>query len=123
MSLQQIPDRGFARDLSLGYNRTIGHERLVATKLYITLIYKKRERISKKARSINAISREFEQRLEEFSNVAAQFERSLSRFNPVPLREYEVDGVIYSEQLSFYNFLITGRCKKFAYLMALYMRH
>lgn len=105
-------DHGFARDLSLGYNRTIGHERLVATELYITLIYKKRERISKKARSINAISREFEQRLEEFSNVAAQFERSLSRFNPVPLREYEVDGVIYSEQLSFYNFLITGEMQE-----------
>lgn len=100
---------GFARDLSLGYNQTIGQSRLVATELYLTLIMKKRTAIKSKYKSKELIEEEIQKRLEDFKNVSDQFERSLSRFNVVKLKEYEQNGVFFSEQLSFYNFLITGK--------------
>ena len=101
--------QGFARDLSLGYNQTIGQSRLVATELYLTLIMKKRTAIKSKYKSKELIEEEIQKRLEDFKNVSDQFERSLSRFNVVKLKEYEQNGVFFSEQLSFYNFLITGK--------------
>lgn len=105
--LTACKEDGFARNLSKKYNQKIGHERLMATELYITLIYKKRNLIKKK-RSFEQIKEQLLTRLEEFEKVASQFARSLSRFDVRRLSEYEKNGVKYSEQLSFYNFLLTG---------------
>ncbi len=98
---------GFAHDLSRKYNQKIGHERLMATELYITLIFKNRSLIKKK-RTIAEIKDNLAERLDEFEKVAGQFMRSLSRFQLTRIGEYEKKGVRYSNQLSFYNFLLTG---------------
>ena len=98
---------GFARELSRKYNQKIGHERLMATELYITLIFKNRK-LLKKRRSLQEIRETLAERLEEFEKVAGQFKRSLSRFDLTRLGEHEKNGVRFSEQLSFYNFLLTG---------------
>lgn len=104
---------GFARDLSLGYNQKIGHERLVATELYISLIMKKRNKLNTKhLKNLDSIRHEQEVRLEEFSKIADQFERTLSRFDVRRLGEYELNGQLYSEQLSLYNFLLTGKMQR-----------
>lgn len=109
-SLTPCAERGFARDLSQKYNQKIGREKLMATELYITLINKPRTLLkSRKRRSLDDIKLELSDRLDEFEKIAGQFERSLSRFTPKRLGEYEKDGNKYSEQLSFYNFLLTGR--------------
>ena len=105
--LTPCAQRGFARNLSSKYNQKIGHERLMATELYISLIYKKRNLLKKK-RSITEIKEQLLERLDEFEKVAGQFERSLSRFDVRRLGEYEKKGIKFSEQLSFYNFLLTG---------------
>lgn len=107
--LTPCSDAGFARDLSLSYNKIVGQSRLVATELYITLIMKKRGHIKSKYKNEQSIKDDIVKRLEEFDNISSQFERSLSRFNVIKLKEYEYQGNIYSEQLSFYNFLLTGK--------------
>ena len=99
--------RGFARDLSQKYNQKIGHERLMATELYITLINKQRNLLKQK-RSAEEIKVQLTERLEEFEKVVGQFQRSLSRFEVRRLGEYVKNSAKYSEQLSFYNFLLTG---------------
>ena len=109
--LTPCQEHGFARDLSQKYNQKVGQEKLMATELYITLINKPRTLLklkSKKDRTVDAIRQELTDRLEEFEKIAGQFERSLSRFGPKRLGEYVKNGVKYSEQLSFYNFLLTG---------------
>lgn len=105
--LTPCQEHGFARNLSSKYNVKIGHERLMATELYITLIYKPR-RLLKKKRGVDDIRRELSEKLEDFEKVAGQFSRSLSRFGIKRLTEYEAKGAKFSEQLSFYNFLLTG---------------
>lgn len=109
-SLTPCVEPGFARDLSQKYNQKIGREKLMATELYITLINKPRTLFkSRKKRTLDEIKLELSDRLDEFEKIAGQFERSLSRFTPKRLGEYEKNGNKYSEQLSFYNFLLTGR--------------
>ena len=109
--LTPCQEKGFAHDLSLKYNRKIGTERLVATELYISLIMKKRAILPRKHRSVDAIRFELAERLEEFEKVVGQFARSLSRFEVQRLGEFELEdhkGVLFSEQLALYNFLLTG---------------
>lgn len=111
--LTACAQEGFARELSLGYNQKIGHERLVATELYISLIVKQRNKLkTKHLTSLESIRHEQEVRLEEFSKIADQFERTLSRFDVRRLGEYELNGQLYSEQLSLYNFLLTGKMQR-----------
>lgn len=104
-------EHGFARELSRKYNQKIGHERLMATELYITLIYKNRTLLKKK-RSLQEIKDQLLNRLDEFEKVSGQFARSLSLFRVRRLGEYEKNGIRFSEQLSFYNFLLTGIWQK-----------
>ncbi len=102
-------ERGFASNLSKAYNFKIGHESLMATELYITLIMKKRDFLAKgKKRKIDEIRMELHERLDTFKKISGQFERSLSKFNPKKLGEYKKNGAEFSEQLSFYNFILTG---------------
>lgn len=111
--LTSCAQEGFARNLSLGYNHKIGHERLVATELYLTLIMKKRTKLNtKRLKTIASIRHEQETQLEEFAKIADQFERTLSRFDVRRLGEYELNGQLYSEQLSLYNFLLTGKMQR-----------
>lgn len=105
--LTPCSEHGFARDLSQKYNQKIGHERLMATELYITLINKQRNLLKQK-RSVEEIKGQLTERLENFEKVVGQFQRSLSRFEVRRLGEYVKNGAKYSEQLSFYNFLLTG---------------
>ncbi len=106
--LTPCSEAGFARQLSKKYNVKIGHERLMATELYFTVIFKRRSLLKRK-RSAEMIREELSERLDEFEKVAGQLERSLSRFGAVRLKENEKDGAKFSEQLSFYNFLLTGQ--------------
>lgn len=102
----------FANQLSIKYNQKIGNERLVATELYVTLILKNRVLIKNKARTEQEIISELNSRIEDFENLIGQFSRSLSRFEIKRLGEYTENGAVFSDQLAFYNFLLTGVMQK-----------
>ena len=107
--LSASSEPGFARNLSMAYNTKIGHESLMATELYVTLIMKKRSFSPKGTkRTIEEIRVDLHERLEDFENIAGQFERSLSKFKPQRLGETVKNGVEFSEQLSLYNFILSG---------------
>lgn len=106
--LTESKELGFARILSMKYNQKIGNEDLMATELYISLILKNRRKIKGVKRSEAAIREAIEERVEEFTKLAEAFERSLSKFGLTKLGEYKKHNVEFSEQLEFYNFLLTG---------------
>ena len=108
-SLSPCSELGFAHELSLAYNQTIGQESLMATELYFTLIFRRNSKKTRKNRNKEDIAYEISERLEKFEKIASQIERSLSRFEPKRLGEYtNKKGRYCSEQLSFYYFLISG---------------
>lgn len=104
--------QGFAHNLSTKYNKLIGHERLMSTELYITLIMKKRNLLKTKYKDFNEIKNSLLEKLEEFEKISNQFEKTLSKFDINKLGEFEENGKKFSEQLSFYNFLLTGNYQK-----------
>ncbi len=95
---------GFCRD----YNNSVYNDRLMATELYVTLIASKAGLIKKDKKTIEAIRQELDERLEAFRKTFQSLKAALSAYEPTELREFKKDGHHYSEQLSFYNFLITG---------------
>lgn len=50
--------------------------------------------------------------IKQMENYKNQFIALLNKYNPRFLGNEEIDGVIYSDQLSFYNFLITNQWEK-----------
>lgn len=97
----------FAQSLTQKYNAIIGKSSLMTTELYITVI----ERIPKRIKKImnpSVLKEEFEERLDRFQALVNNIENAFQRYGVSRLEEYEKDGERYSNQLSFYNFLITG---------------
>lgn len=99
--------------LTSNYNLAIGEHALMATELYVTLIMRKASMLnamaSSRVRSFDEVKMELRERLNTFGNICDQLERSLGSYGLVRLGEYHVkDKVFCSEQLSFYNFLLTG---------------
>lgn len=108
-SLSAPKESGFAHDFAEKYNEKIGRQSLVATELYVTVIFRRlRSKDSTSSRTLEQIQEEFEARLEEFSHLTAGFESALSEYRPKRLGEFRDRGVLCSEQLSFYNFLLSG---------------
>lgn len=105
--LSACEEAGFAHNLSKAYNKKIGHESLMSTELYFTLI-EKRKSLKKRKRTAAMIKQELLARLEVFNKISENVERSLSSFSPKRLGEYKKNDKEYSSQLSFYNFLVTG---------------
>ena len=90
---------GFARDLSLAYNKRVGHEDLMATELYVTLISQDRRKLS--VDNLQAA-------VDEFEKTCGIFEKTFTDYEPERLHVYKKHGAEYSSQLSFYNFLLCG---------------
>lgn len=97
--LSACSDAGFAHDLSKAYNKKIGHESLMSTELYFTLIEKKKS-LKRRKRTAEQIKQELLARLEVFNKIAENVERSLSSFAPKRLGEYKKGDKEYSSQLS-----------------------
>ena len=98
---------GFARDFTLDYNNLVDQKPLMATELYVTLIERDLAPRSK-ARSVEVVEEALMERLKNFRNRVETLLQSLGKYGPRHLKETEVEGVRFSEQLSFYNFLLTG---------------
>lgn len=101
---------GFAKELLSDYNKQIADTSLMATELYVTLILRKAKRIKKDARKAKDIENELRDRIIEFEKIMSSLMASLSDYSVFRLSEYRdaKSGAQFSNQLSFYNFLLTG---------------
>ena len=108
----------FSQGLADKYHQKIGQERLMATELYLTLIYRPNTSAIKglfaKAgkRTTAEIVHDQQEAVKKLDELAGVVRSSLSRYGVRQLNSYEQNDVTYSEQLSFYNFLITGVWQK-----------
>ena len=98
----------FAQEMIEKYNYMLNNENLMISDLHITLVYKTRYKTTKIKQSPEVSKTILYTRLEEFIKTCGVFESSLQTFSPRRLKEREINGVEYSQQLTFYNFLLTG---------------
>lgn len=108
------PAAGFGRHLMEKYHARMDRGGLVATELYLTLVYRPNPQTGKRAfgrigtdPAMVAALRHAS--LEAFDNACEQTEASLRVYGPERLTEYRADGTSWSKQLEFYDFLVNGR--------------
>ena len=122
-SLTAIPGDGFAADFSRRYNEAIGAKALMATEIYLTLIFGDAKSKPSGMKSLGKMlhlyepsyeveSSKLRKRLKEFRAMCDQLERAIATYRACRLgtfREPEgsADGDL-SPLLSFYNYLVTG---------------
>lgn len=108
-------ENGFAKLFTNACNELNASYPMMATELYLTVIEVPASKKSKTGiREAKDIEDELKSRIEEFENVVHSFEMAFAPYRPKRL-ESSVDpdtGILVSEQLSFYNFLITGQWQK-----------
>ena len=112
-----VPDENsssrFVRDFVRAYNREISENNLMATELYVSLVSHKATLLKRDKYKESEIREELNERLDVFGKVFDQLVSSLRDYEPAVLGEYEDEnGVVFSHQLSFYNFLLTGQWQK-----------
>ncbi|ANU66066.1 VirB4 family type IV secretion/conjugal transfer ATPase [Turicimonas muris] len=118
LSAPTDPRTDFVNRFISEYNRNISDGNLMATELYVTLVSHKANPLSiftifgGDKRKAEEIKEELDQRIEDFKKVFLALYESLQDYEPVILSEYAENGITYSNQLSFYNYLITGQWQK-----------
>lgn len=114
-----LPPEGYARDLMKRYYGQLDQGGLMATQVYLTILYRpnpQRERglLGKVARTLGEFQAENASAIEELDNVARQVASSLMDYRPKPLGAYIKNGVKFSDQLTFYGYLVNNRWRPIA---------
>lgn len=100
----------FVNEFIRSYNKSISKSSLMATELYVSLISHKALSLKFDKHNPEAIREELEERIAVFKKVFSTLFDSLSNYEPTILQEYKnSEGIVFSHQLSFYNFLLTGQ--------------
>lgn len=113
-TLENPPDPGFARDLSLAYQRQLGQRRMMSHELYLTLVY--RPNASRAGRALQSGTRTRESiaaahadALRIMEERTALVGRVLRGFGPELLGTRHQSGRQYSELAEFLGYLVNGR--------------
>ncbi|WP_292938083.1 VirB4 family type IV secretion/conjugal transfer ATPase [Noviherbaspirillum sp.] len=107
------PRSGFPYQLIKKYYDALSVDGLMATEIYLTVIYrpfpqKSGKLVGRAGTSLEEMRAEQEAVLDAMDNLHQQVMRTLAAYGPMRLDEYELDGVTYSQQQEFYSFLING---------------
>lgn len=117
-------DNDFCRDLNRKYYDSFADYTMMSNELYLTLIYRPNPtRIGKALvksarRSIQEIIAEQKAAIRKLNDLAYQVEASMRRYGKdgrqgiEELTTYEENGVTFSQQLEFLNFLVSGEWQK-----------
>ncbi|MGJ7523715.1 VirB4 family type IV secretion/conjugal transfer ATPase [Variovorax sp. LT1P1] len=109
----EVPSEDFSRDTMSRYYERMERGGLMATQIYLTVIYrpfpqKSRGVAGKVARNVAEFQVENEAALDVLDNVARQVASTLAEYHPTLLGAYEEDRVTFSDQLALYAFLVNG---------------
>lgn len=99
-------------DIDEKYKQSFGDKTLLRNSLFITIIYSPMGRLDKgvfKKASLQDKQKQLVGFLYAFKEYKARFESNVKQFGISLLGEYDKDGVKFSKQLEFYNYLISGR--------------
>ncbi len=104
----------FCSELNESYYKSFDTYRQMSTELYLTIVYRPTpsraatlfKRLS--ARSPQEIKAKESEDLDKLDDAAKQLEASMSRYDVERLATFTRGGVVYSEMLSFYGFLVNG---------------
>ena len=101
----------FADTVSRLYYEGIENDTFKANSLYLTAAYKpydKLERSENKRLSLDHKRIALNNAIAEMEEIRGRLGSSLNRYSANPLGCFEEDGIVFSSQIAFYNYLISG---------------
>jgi type IV secretion system protein VirB4 len=107
----------YLADIDRLYFESINQNKLRRNKLYLTLVYRplsgRIDKASFKGLSLAGRKKAILEHIEMMKEHCGRLNNALEKkFNGAILSCYEEDGITYSQQLSFYNYLFTGSWQK-----------
>ncbi len=111
-SLDSAFDNPYLKDVDEKYKQSFKDKTLLKNSLFITIIYSPLGRLDKgvfKKASVKDKQKQLTSFLYIFKEYKARFESNIKQFGVALLGEYEKNGIKFSKQLEFYNYLIGGR--------------
>lgn len=105
-------DNEFLQEINDKYYQGFDGTTLYQNALYLTMIYSPVNRLEKKMFSQKSIKQKqalFKGYLKKHKEYILRLESNLATFKATMLKNYEKDGHLYSKQLEFYNFVLSGR--------------
>lgn len=112
--LDSVFENEFSQKLNDKYFDSFSRYKMMSNELYLTVVYRpligQLSKAARKAgrRSVDEIRRDQQHAIKKINEIAAQIESSLKRYDIEPLRTYEKDNTLYSNYLTFLNYLLTG---------------
>ncbi len=111
--LEEPPQPGFARELSMAYQDKLAERRMMSNELYLTLLYRSHgsslERAWRpSARTRHEIKQDQDHALQAMEECAALVARVLRGFGPTLLGVRERHGRCWSEVAEFLGYLVNG---------------
>lgn len=112
---------GFAADLNAKYAQRMSGERMMVNELYLTIVYRPQpSRIGKALLKLvskgdkEALAREREESIETLGKIVSEVESSLTRYDAERLGVYRHEGILCSEALEFFGFLVNSEWQRIA---------
>lgn len=104
----------FSAQLNDRYEHDVGRNRMMVNELYVSLVYSpagnKAEALWKRFERLSAadVRAGLEEDLETIEDLAETIAKGLQEYLPTRLGTYEADGVVCSEAMEFFGFLVNG---------------
>jgi type IV secretory pathway VirB4 component len=103
----------FSRALDTHYYDSLARYRMMTNELYLSLVYRpyptRPERaLARSGRTREVLGQQQANALRDLDELASRLEKGLSAYAPRVLTGYERNGALFSEPLSFWNFLLSG---------------
>nr|WP_279625580.1 VirB3 family type IV secretion system protein [Rodentibacter rarus] len=102
----------YLKEINDLYYEGLNRSKFKRNTLYFTLVYRPYpsvvERRSRQKGSLEEKKQELNYHLAKMQEFCNRLEKGLSKFGGKALTTYEKDNVVYSQQLQFYNYLLTG---------------
>lgn len=108
----------FAHEITQNYLNSFKDTDFMENRLYLSVVYLPHKGISSRLKSQKEKFSEVEYNLKEFKELCEKVEANIRKFGITKLQTYEKNDTVFSEQLEFYNFLLTGNYQKIAVLEA-----
>ncbi|OCS32906.1 VirB3 family type IV secretion system protein (plasmid) [Campylobacter fetus] len=106
----------FLTEQDKAYYKSFEKKDLKQNTYYLTAVFSPLNKValrsSFKKDSLDKRIKEMNDYVKTFRNYCVTIEANLADFKTIRLGKYEQDGVIYSSQLEFYNYLISGKFQK-----------
>lgn len=108
-----LPPDGFAREMMAKYYEQMESGGLMATQIYLTIVYrpypqKSRGIFGNVARTVDEFQAENDAAMDVMDNLNRQVMSTLADYRPTLLGAYESKGQKFSDQLALYAFLANG---------------